>query len=184
MSQTERYIGVFDNEALFDQAVQSLKDSKIDIEELYMPVPVHHAVKNVAGSSRLPTLAYFFGISAMIAILGFLYYAAVISWPLNFGGKPSNAFPSFIIVTLVLTILTVTVLSLLAFSISAKLYPGKKTEIFHERAMDDKFIIVLKSNQVTDGENILKQQGAEEVIISPQPSSEVKGKSVEDYEGV
>jgi hypothetical protein len=184
MSQTERYIGVYDKEELFDQAVQSLKDSKIDIEELYMPVPVHHAVKNVAGSSRLPTLAYFFGITAMIGILGFLYYAAVISWPLNFGGKPSNAFPSFIIVTLVLTILTVTVLSLLAFSISAKLYPGKKTEIFHERAMDDKFIIVLKSDQVSDGENILKKNGAVEVITSPGPTSQVKGRNAENYVGV
>ena len=90
----------------------------------------------MAGSSKLPTLAYFFGLIAMITILAFLYYAAVISWPLNFGGKPSNAFPSFIVVTLVLTILTVTVLSLLAFSVSSKLYPGKKATIIHERAMD------------------------------------------------
>jgi hypothetical protein len=158
----ERYIGVFDNEELFDKAVQTLKDSNIDIEELYMPVPVHHAVKNVAGSSRLPMFAYIIGIVSMISILGFLYYAAVISWPLNFGGKPSNAFPSFIVVTLVLTILSVTIFSLLAFSVSAKLYPGKKTEIFHERAMDDKFIIVL--SKVADAENVLKMRGANEVI--------------------
>ena len=160
----ESYRGVFDNEKLFDQAVQSLKDSKIEIEEIYTPVPVHHAAKNVAGSSKLPTLAYFFGLSAMVVTLSFLYYAAVISWPLNFGGKPSNAFPSFIVVTLVLTILIVTVLSLFAFSVSAKLYPGKKAEIFHERAMDNKFIIVLKSDKVADAENILKQKGANEVI--------------------
>lgn len=161
---TECYIGVFDNEQLFDKAVQSLKDDKIDIDEIYMPVPVHHAAKNVAGSSKLPMLAYFSGIIALITILAFLYYAAVISWPLNFGGKPSNAFPSFIIVALVLTILSVTVFSLFAFSLSAKLYPGKKTEIFHEKAMDDKFIIVLKSDQVADAENILKQKGANEVL--------------------
>ena len=31
---TERYIGVFDSEDLFDKAVQTLKDSNIEIEEL------------------------------------------------------------------------------------------------------------------------------------------------------
>jgi hypothetical protein len=160
----EKYIGVFDDEELFDQAVKQIKESNIEIEEIYMPVPVHHAIKNITGGSRMPVAAYFFGLGAMISVLGFLYYAAVISWPLNFGGKPSNAFPSFLIVTLVLTILSVTVLSLFMFSIRAKLYPGKKAEIIDERALDDKFIIVLNSEKVVDAENVLKQNGANEII--------------------
>ena len=159
-----RYIGVFDNEALFDKAVKKLTDSKVEIDEIYAPVPVHHAVKAVAGSSKLPIIAYFLGLGAIASILSFLYYAAVISWPLNIGGKPSNSFPSFIIVTLVLTILTVTLLSLFAFSVSARLYPGKKAIVIDERAMDDKFIIVLTADKVPDAENILKQTGANEVI--------------------
>jgi hypothetical protein len=159
-----RYIGVFDEDETFEKAVQRLKDLNVQIEEIYMPIPLHHAVKNVAGSSKLPMVAYFLGISSVIATLAFLYYAAVISWPLNIGGKPSNAFPSFIVVTLVVTILSVTILSLLAFSISANLYPGKKTVVFDNRAMDDKFIIVLNSDKVSDSENKLKQTGANEVI--------------------
>ena len=158
------YIGVYEKEKSFDKAVRNLKDSKTEIEELYMPIPVHHAVKNVAGSSKLPVLAYFFGLFAIVSVLSFLYYAAVISWPLNIGGKPSNAFPSFIIVTLVLTILSVTILSLLAFSISAKLYPGKKAIVFDDRAMNDKFIIVLKSENEPDAEIKLRQNGADEII--------------------
>jgi hypothetical protein len=165
---TNRYIGIFDTEELFDEAVQKLTDSKVLIEDIYAPVPVHHAVKNVAGSSRLPTLAYFLGLGAIISVLSFLYYTAVISWPLNFGGKPSNAFPSFIIITLVLTILTVTILSLFAFSIRANLYPGKKANVRHEGATDDKFVIVLKSEQVPDAENILRQIGANDVIHESQ----------------
>ena len=161
---TAKHIGVFDDEEFFEKAVQNLKDSKIAIEELYMPMPIHHAVKNVTGSSNLPTIAYFLGLGAIILVLSFLYYTSVISWPLNIGGKPSNAFPSFIIVTLVLTIFTVTIFSLLAFSISAKLYPGKKAVIMNEQAMDDKFIIVLDSEKVPEAENILRQNGANEVI--------------------
>jgi len=159
------YIGVFDTEERFDRAVEELTDAKIKIEEIYAPIPVHRAMRKLAGRSKLPTLAYFLGITAVVSVLSFLYYASVISWPLNFGGKPSNAFPSFIIITLVLTIFTVTILSLFAFSVSAKLFPGKKAVVFDERSMDDKFIIVLKSDSIDDAENVLKQKGANEVIF-------------------
>ncbi len=162
-----KYMGVFNEAAQFEQAVQKLKDSGTDIEEIYSPIPLHHAVRNVAGSSRLPTLAYLLGIGGMLATLAFLYYAAVIDWPLNFGGKPSNSFPSFIIITLVLTILSVTILSLLAFSVRAGLYPGKRAAVVHERAMDDKFIIVLNTGKVADAESKLKQNGANEIIPVP-----------------
>ncbi len=159
------YIGVYNKEDVFDMAVRNLKKSNIDIEELYMPVPVHHAVKNVAGHSKLPGLAYFFGLFAIVTVLSFLYYAAVISWPLNIGGKPSNAFPSFIIVTLVLTIFSVTFFTLMAFSISANLYPGKKAVVYDERALNDKFIIVLKSDKVPDAKKKLLENGANEVML-------------------
>jgi hypothetical protein len=138
----------------------------VEIEEIFMPIPVHHAVRNVAGSSRLPTLAYFLGITSIIVTIAFLYYTAVISWPLNFGGKPSNAFPSFIVVTLVITIFLVTILSLLAFSVSAKIYPGKKAEVMHEKATDDKFVIVLNADRVSNAGDKLKQLGANEIIHS------------------
>jgi hypothetical protein len=160
----ERYIGIFDDEELFDHAIRKIKDSNVEIEEVYMPVPVHHAIKSITGGSKMPVAAYFFGLFGMVSVLSFLYYAAVISWPLNFGGKPSNAFPSFIIITIVLTIFTVTILSLVMFSIRAKLYPGKKAVVYDERALDDKYVIVLNSEKVQDAENILRQNGATEVI--------------------
>lgn len=159
-----KYVGVFDKEELFDQAVRNIKDLNIEIEEIYMPVPVHHSIKRIAGGSKMPVAAYHFGVGAIILVGAYLYYAAVLSWPLNFGGKPSNTFPSFTIVTIVLTIFTVTILSLFTFALRAKLYPGKKAIIYDERALDDKFIIVL-SDKVPDAETILKQNGANEVII-------------------
>jgi len=162
---TRKYMGIFNKEEAFEKAVQYFSDSHVAIEEIYAPIPVHKAVKNVAGSSGLPVLAYFLGIFSLLAILSFLYYTAAVDWPLNIGGKPSDSFPSFIVVTIVLTILLVTVFSLLAFSVSARLYPGKKAVIMHNRAMDDKFIIVLNSDKVSQAENKLRQLGADEVIL-------------------
>lgn len=159
-----RIIGVFQDEETFEKAVRDLTESLVEIEDIYAPIPVHKAVRDVAGSSRIPVLAYVLGFLSMLTVLAFLYYTAVIDWPLNIGGKPSNAFPSFIVITLVLTIFLVTILSLLAFSVSAKLYPGQKAEIVDERAVDDKFIIVLNGDTVTDAEEKLRNNGADEVI--------------------
>jgi hypothetical protein len=157
-------MGIFTSESDFNNAVRLLRSSNTAIEELYSPVPVHEAVRAVAGRSRIPTLMYVLGFFSMLVTLAFLYYTAVIDWPLNIGGKPSNAFPSFIIVTLVITIFLTTILSLLVFSIRSGLYPGKKAEVVHNGAMDDKFIVVLNSDIVPEAEDKLKQSGAEEVI--------------------
>jgi hypothetical protein len=43
----------------------------------------------------------------------------------------------------VATILSITILTLLTFSIRAKIFPGKVPEIYHERATDDRFVMVI-----------------------------------------
>jgi hypothetical protein len=93
----------------------------------------------------------------------------VISWPVKYGGKPFNSFPSFIVVTIVVTILIVTIASLGLFSARSKLFPGRENTIFDTRATDDKFIIVVDTN-LPDSSNagragtIMEEQGAIEVI--------------------
>jgi hypothetical protein len=72
----------------------------------------------------------------------------VIDWPLHFGGKPFNTFPSFIVVSIVATILTITLLTLFTFSVRSKIYPGKKADIIDVRATDDKFIILLDQDKM------------------------------------
>jgi hypothetical protein len=101
--------------------------------------------------------------------LAFLYYTAVIDWPVVYGGKPLNSFPSFIVITIVLTILTVTIGSLALFSARSKLFPGRENTIFDHRATDDKFVIVINTGKLDKSgsdkaENIMKEQGAIEII--------------------
>ena len=101
--------------------------------------------------------------------MAFLYYTSVIDWPLVYGGKPFNSFPSFIVVTIVVTILTVTIASLALFSARSKLFPGRDNTIFDIRATDDKFIIVVDTNfpdisAAGKAGNIMEENGAIEVI--------------------
>lgn len=140
---SKKYIlGVFDDEATLVDAFEKLKDKGVMPVEVYTPYPVHEILEGMPIKTRITHAAFFYGLFAAIGILGFLTYAAVIDWPLRYGGKPFNAFPSFIVVTIVATILSITLLTLFTFSARAKVFPGKKAEIFHERATDDKFVMV------------------------------------------
>jgi hypothetical protein len=119
--------------------------------------------------SRLPTAAYFFGLFGIIATLAFLYYTSVIDWPVVYGGKPFNSFPSFIVVTIIVTILTVTIASLVLFSARSKLFPGRENTIFDPRATNDKFVIVVDNDNqdisnARRAEIVMKEQGAIEVL--------------------
>jgi hypothetical protein len=87
--------------------------------------------------------------------------------PLITAVKPTNAFPSFIVVTIILTILTVTLASLFTFSARSAIFPGKVYDLPDSRSTDDKFVIVFDKPVVQGGVDklnaILHEKGAVEV---------------------
>lgn len=168
MTTNKKYlIGVFDNEHTLVDAFEKAVEKGLVIEEVYTPYPIHEILMGMKIKTRIRHAAFVYGLFGVISLLGFMYYAAVIDWPLRFGGKPFNSFPSFIVVTIVATILIVTILTLFTFSVRAKVYPGRKPEIFDERATDDKFIILLDQDKMgmkmPEVKELFKSHGASEV---------------------
>ncbi len=163
-------IGVFDNEFDLVKSFQEVKAKGFIVDEVFTPYPIHEVVAGMGRRTRISHAAFFYGLFGALALLGGMYYASVISWPLNFGGKPTNAFPSFLVVTIVGTILTVTILTLLTFSIRAKVYPGKTADIIDPRATDDKFIIAIDSDtpgfRKDEAEKILADNGASRIYLT------------------
>jgi len=162
-------IGIYADEETFISSIRSLQQKEFKIYDVFTPYPVHEVFHLLKLKSRLPTAAYFFGLFAIIGVLAFLYYTSVINWPIVYGGKPFNSFPSFIVVTIVITIFTVTIASLAAFSARSKLIPGRDNTIFDHRATDDKFVIVVNTDTLDDSgsdqiEALMKEQGAVEVL--------------------
>jgi len=162
-------IGIFDEEEKFISSIKSLQEKHFSIYDVFTPYPVHDVFHLLKRKSMLPSAAYFIGLSAILATLAFLYYTAVVDWPIVYGGKPFNSFPSFIVITIVLTILAVTIGSLALFSARSKLVPGRDNTIFDHRATDDKFVIVIDTGNLDksaagQAENIMNGLGAVEVI--------------------
>jgi hypothetical protein len=162
-------IAVFDEEEKFLSTIRQLQEHKVTIFDVFTPYPIHEVFHLLKRKSKLPTAAYFFGLFGIIATLAFLYYTSVINWPIVYGGKPFNSFPSFIVVTIILTIFTVTILSLAAFSARSNLFPGRDNTVFDYRATDNMFVIVLISDDEDKSKNelsgkLMMEHGAIEVF--------------------
>ena len=159
-------MGVFDEEDTLLTAFRKMKEEGIEIEDVFTPYPVHEILENHGRKSKLTIVGWFYGFFASLGVLAFLIYTAGIDWPLNYGGKPSNAFPSFIVITIILTIFSITILSLFTFSWRANLWPSNKKPIFHEGATDDKFVILVnkKKSDAARATSVMKETGAIEVI--------------------
>jgi hypothetical protein len=166
MEKPKKILGVFNSEALLMDALCKLLALKLEPEDIYTPYPIPEALKALNRRSKLTYAAWFYGFFGGLAVLAFLYYTAVIDWPLDYGGKPFNAFPSFITITLVLIIFIVTILSLFTFSIRARIYPFKKPEIIDSRVTDDKFIMVFNAEKLDRDlvVNSLKEVNADEIL--------------------
>ena len=159
-------IGVFQEEEAMLSAFRKMKEQEIEIEDVFTPYPVHEVLENHGRKSRITVVGWFYGFFATLGVLAFLFYTAVIDWPLNYGGKPSNAFPSFLVITIVLTIFSITILSLATFSWRANLWPSLEKPIYHEEATDDKFVILIhrEKSDPAKAEALMKECGAIEVI--------------------
>jgi hypothetical protein len=164
--EKQHIMGVFDDEEPLVAAFRALQEQKVEIADVFTPFPVHHILEHHGRKSRIITVSWFFGFFAAVAVLAFLYYTAVIDWPLNYGGKPSSAFPSFIVITIILTIFSVTILSLFTFSARAKLWPNIGKPVYHAGATDDKFVIMFERERIDEAtvKKILTDLGAVEII--------------------
>jgi hypothetical protein len=169
-------IGVFNEEKSLIASIKSLQEKKLAIYDVFTPYPIHEVLHLLKRKSKLPTAALIYGITGALGVLAFLYWTSVVNWPIVYGGKPFNSFPSFIVITIVLTILTITITSLFTFSVRSKLFPGQEPIIFDIRATDDKFILVIDTKLLAEGEaneaeRIMTESGAVEII-----EKEINGK--------
>ncbi|MBS0208347.1 MAG: DUF3341 domain-containing protein [Planctomycetes bacterium] len=72
----------------------------------YSPFPVHGLSEALGQkSSRLPLITLLGGLCGGAAAYYMMYYASVVSYPLNIGGRPLHSWPAFLPITFELTVL-------------------------------------------------------------------------------
>ncbi len=109
MSGKPNYLGALGSFYTPDEALQaakSLKDSKYKLFDVLTPFPVH-GMDEAMGLKRswVPWFSALFAALGILAAQAMMIYIMVIDWPMNFGGKPFFAWPSFVPITFELMVL-------------------------------------------------------------------------------
>jgi hypothetical protein len=126
-------------------AVAPVRRENYRLYDVYAPYPVH-GLDEAMGikRSRLPLISLGAGMCGLAFALGLQFYANVLDWPLNVGGKPDNSTLAFIPISFELTVLFAGLATVGAFLLRARLYPGKPAELAAPGVTDDVFALVLR----------------------------------------
>ncbi len=169
MTQANQYIvGVFNDPDQLCSAAKKVREGGIRIHEVYSPFPIH-GIDEILGykRSRLPIVAFLFGITGTILALVMQIWMLGIDWPMIIGGKDHVALPSFIPITFELTVLLSALGMVGTFFVISDLKPYKKLNLFDERITQDKFIMAIEvaanKKSVDEIRSLVKASGAEEV---------------------
>jgi hypothetical protein len=150
------------------RAVPLVRSEKFRLYDVFAPYPVH-GLDEAMGikRTRLPYVTLGAGLCGLAFALSLQFYANVLDWPLNVGGKPDNSTLAFIPISFELTVLSAGLVTVAAFFLRARLYPGKAVELPASGVTDDVFALVVRKPASADAvrrvREIFSQCGASTV---------------------
>lgn len=116
--------------------------------DAYAPFPVEGLSEALGKTNRMPQLILAGGIAGGLIAYGMQWYANVISYPINVGGRPLHSWPAFVPITFELTVLGAA-LTAFFFSLGLSGLPRPYHPVFNmpgfERASQDRFFLCIET---------------------------------------
>ena len=153
------------------RAVKQARREAFRVHDVFAPFPVH-GLDEAMGirRTRLPRVTLIAGLTGLCCAMALQFYANVLDWPLNVGGKPDNSTLAFIPISFELTVLFGGLATVAAFFLRARLYPGKQPWLVVPGVTDDVLALVLRTPAEAAAEErartLLAEHGAERVTAS------------------
>jgi len=132
------------NEKEFIEGIEFIENLGFKINQFYSPIPINRFQNNrLHKKTIIPAVGLIFGILGAIGGFTLQYWVNTVAYPLNFGGKPLLALPSFIPVIFECALLSSAVAMSIVFFAKRK----KKNPVVIDNLLSkDEFVAVLKRN--------------------------------------
>jgi hypothetical protein len=164
----EFIVAVFRSAEDLVTAVRRIRWNDFRIYDVYSPYPIHEMDEAMGvRHSRLPWVTAVAGLTGLTLAIAFQFYANVLDWSLNVGGKPDNSTLAFIPITFELTVLVGGLTTVAALFLRARLYPGNRERLPAVDVTNDKFALVIRKRESTfdvhRAKALLWESGAEHI---------------------
>ncbi len=154
MKEITKYISAYyeDEEDLL-KGIKKLKGNNVEVFDAFTPFPVH-GLDKVLGLRRswLPRVAFIGGTIGALSGFFFQKWVFTVGYPMNIGGKPLFAIPSFIPVTFEVAVLFAAFSIVFAFLFRSKLGLGAENKIYDLKITDNHFVVVVGYERSSVGE--------------------------------
>ena len=174
-SGTYGVIAEFHDAQTLLNAANAVREAGYTQMDAFSPFPIHGLAEAVGfHKSRLSAVVLTMGIIGGIGGFFMCWYANVIAYPLNIGGKPYNSWPAWIPITFECTILLAAlgaVFGMLALNgLPMPYHPVFNVKRFDQASRDKFFLVVQARDPLFDLDKVwtlLEKQGPREVIDVP-----------------
>lgn len=138
-------IGVFLTEAEVMNATKAIRSQSIPIYDVYTPYAVH-GLDEAMGirRTRLPYVCFAAALLGCVFALLFQTWIFTIDWPIIVGGKPFNSLPAFMPIAFEITVLFGGLITVGAFLMRSKLWPGAEPVLLDSKITDDRFVMAIE----------------------------------------
>ena len=162
------YLAEFDTAAELVRAARATYAAGYRRIDAYTPFPIEELSEAIGFSTnRLPLIVLIGGIIGGLSGFGLQYWASVITYPVNIGGKPLNSWPSFIPITFEMTVLFAAlsaVLGMLALNgLPQPYHPAFNVPRFALASNDRFFLMIAKADP------LFTIEGSREFLLSLNP---------------
>ncbi len=176
MVHTYGILAEFDDADELVAAAERVHEAGYRRVEAYSPMPVEGLADAIGfHRTRMPLVVVVGGIVGGLSGYALQYYATVVAYPMNVGGRPLHSWPAFIPVTFEMTILfaaLAAVLGMLAMNgLPRPHHPLFGVPQFDRASRDGFFLCIMRSDPLyheRTTRNLLESLGATEVIDVPE----------------